>query len=91
MARTTSLHLIELVPFLSFIRYIALQKVFQDKAVVDADVVTGRVRALLEGAGRAPDAISGEYVKNFCKNAFYVQVGYLEPLLLKFTFGVYVE
>uniref|UniRef100_A0A7S0XEG0 NEDD8-activating enzyme E1 regulatory subunit n=1 Tax=Mantoniella antarctica TaxID=81844 RepID=A0A7S0XEG0_9CHLO len=54
--------------------YIALQRVYQDKAAADAEAVHGHVRAALRGAGRAEDSVSATEVRFFCKHAAHLRV-----------------
>lgn len=54
--------------------YIALQRIYQDKAKKDAEAVHGHVRATLRAAGRSEDAISAADVRFFCKHANHLRV-----------------
>ena len=54
--------------------YMALQRVYQDKAASDAEAVHRHVRAALRGAGRSEDGISAAEVKFFCKHASHLRV-----------------
>ncbi|CAG0913132.1 unnamed protein product [Notodromas monacha] len=54
--------------------YVALQKVYRDKAARDADVVARRVRGLLRDLGRNADSISEQEVKLFCRNSAFLRL-----------------
>jgi len=52
--------------------YVALQKIYQAKAIKDFDAVTARVQAALKQIGRDSDSIPAETIKKFCKNANFL-------------------
>lgn len=54
--------------------YMALQRVYQEKAVADAEAVHRHVRAALRKAGRPEDSVSAADVKFFCKHASHLRV-----------------
>jgi len=52
--------------------YIALQKIYQAKAIKDFDAVSVRVHAALKQIGRDADSIPAETIKKFCKNSNFL-------------------
>ena len=54
--------------------YITLQRIYRDKAELDAELVREHVQAALKRAGRNEDAITIDDVRSFCKNASQVRV-----------------
>lgn len=54
--------------------YMALQRVYQDKATADAEAVYSHVRTALRVAGRSEDSVSAAEVKFFCKHAGHLRV-----------------
>jgi len=53
--------------------YIAIQKLYQEKANTDFTIVLRYVRAALSKLGKPETSISEEEVKKFCKNALFLQ------------------
>ena len=54
--------------------YITLQRIYRDKAELDAELVREHVQAALKRAGRNEDAITIDDVRSFCKNASQLRV-----------------
>eukprot|EP01115_Flamella_aegyptia_P015652 TRINITY_DN97685_c0_g1_i2.p1 TRINITY_DN97685_c0_g1~~TRINITY_DN97685_c0_g1_i2.p1 ORF type:complete len:332 (+),score=72.42 TRINITY_DN97685_c0_g1_i2:597-1592(+) len=54
--------------------YIALQKIYQDKAQADAAAVGARVKSILAKIGKPENFISTEEIKKFCKNSMFLSV-----------------
>eukprot|EP01114_Cavostelium_apophysatum_P008684 TRINITY_DN2138_c0_g1_i2.p1 TRINITY_DN2138_c0_g1~~TRINITY_DN2138_c0_g1_i2.p1 ORF type:complete len:556 (-),score=166.03 TRINITY_DN2138_c0_g1_i2:41-1624(-) len=53
--------------------YIAIQRIYQEKAAKDVQAVFDRVQNILKSVGKSGDFISAEEVKKFCKNAQFIQ------------------
>eukprot|EP00035_Acanthoeca_spectabilis_P023069 m.447491 g.447491 ORF g.447491 m.447491 type:complete len:537 (-) comp19522_c0_seq1:49-1659(-) len=49
--------------------YVALQRVYIDKAAADVEAISGIVSDSLQALGKAPDAFSEAEIKRFCQNA----------------------
>ena len=49
--------------------YLQLQRLYREKAEADVAAVAGHVRSLLQAIGRAPDSISPETIRFYCKHA----------------------
>jgi len=54
--------------------YIALQKIYQEKALRDTSVVTKNVYDTLNRLNKSVDSISSDYIKLFCKNVNTIDV-----------------
>jgi len=53
--------------------YIALQRIFIEKASQDVEAVTKRVKNILKSVGKQEDLISADEIKKFCKNSHFLQ------------------
>ncbi|GAB4817852.1 hypothetical protein N2152v2_004898 [Parachlorella kessleri] len=54
--------------------YLELQRVYREKAEVDASQVEAHTRELLQSVGREPTSIAPAAVRHLCKNARYLRV-----------------
>ncbi|KAG7473585.1 hypothetical protein MATL_G00097440 [Megalops atlanticus] len=55
-------------------KFIKLQNVYREKAMQDALIVSKHVESLLQSVGKAPEGISEQDIKLFCKSAAFLRV-----------------
>lgn len=60
--------------------YVALQKIYQEKAELHASAIEARVKNTCKKIGRDPQSIKKSAIKLFCKNSRYIQVIRFPPL-----------
>ncbi|KAI2662480.1 NEDD8-activating enzyme E1 regulatory subunit [Labeo rohita] len=56
------------------VELLTFEKLYRDKAMKDATVVSKHVEALLQSVGKPPESISEQEIKLFCKNAAFLRV-----------------
>jgi len=65
--------------------YVALQRIYRDKAAADVDAVYAHVQALLKSIGRDGNSIAKDYVALSCKNAFFWKLMRYRTISEEFT------
>lgn len=67
--------------------YVALQKLYKEKAEEDASAVYGHAQALLGEAGLNKETVSMEQARLFCKNCRHVRALHMQPFRAECSMG----